>query len=178
MFVKVVMRHLPARSRPGSRHRRRGALDGGLNAVVRHAAAQVPAIPSRICASVGFGFRSSSTLAVMICPFWQKPHCGTCSSIQACCTGCSVPSLASPSSVVISPFHGGRRRDARPGRRAVDDHCARPALAKSAAKPRTLQAEIIAQDIEQRSRRVDIHGVGSAVHLQCYVAHSVRLLPM
>ena len=112
----------------------------------------------------------------MICPFWQKPHCGTCSSIQACCTGCSVPSLASPSSVVISPLTAGRRRDARPNRRAVDDHRARPALAKSATKPRTLQAEIIAQDIEQRSRRVDIQGVRAAVHLQCYVAHSAMLL--
>src|SRR5207248_10715008 len=37
-------------------------------------------------------------------PFWQKPHCGTCSSIHACCSGSSLPSLASPSSVVISPF--------------------------------------------------------------------------
>src|SRR6266850_1887727 len=63
---------------------------------------RVLAIPSRISASVGFGFLSSSALAVLICPFWQKPHCGTCSSIQACCTGCSLPSLDSPSSVVIS----------------------------------------------------------------------------
>src|SRR5450759_1867683 len=61
-----------------------------------------PCMPSRICASVGFGFLSSSTFAVRICPFWQKPHCGTCSSIHACCTGWSVPFLASPSSVVIS----------------------------------------------------------------------------
>src|SRR5438105_203277 len=38
----------------------------------------------------------------MICPFWQKPHCGTCSSIQACCTGWSFPFLAMPSSVVTS----------------------------------------------------------------------------
>src|SRR5665213_993074 len=59
---------------------------------------------SRICASVGLGFLSSRTLAVMIWPFWQKPHCGTCSSTQACCSGCSLPSLASPSRVVISPF--------------------------------------------------------------------------
>src|SRR6266481_1595977 len=38
----------------------------------------------------------------MICPFWQKPHCGTCSSIQACCRVCRTPFLARPSSVVIS----------------------------------------------------------------------------
>src|SRR5579862_8810364 len=59
-------------------------------------------IPSRICASVGLGVLSSSALAVMICPFWQNPHCGTCSSIQACCSGCSLPPLESPSSVVTS----------------------------------------------------------------------------
>jgi hypothetical protein len=44
----------------------------------------VPAMPCRICASVGLGVRSSSAFAVRICPFWQNPHCGTCSSIQAC----------------------------------------------------------------------------------------------
>src|SRR3954468_7943561 len=59
-------------------------------------------MPSRICASVGFGFLSSSALAVMIWPFWQKPHCGTCSSIQACCIGCSFPFCERPSSVVTS----------------------------------------------------------------------------
>src|SRR6058998_3810846 len=62
------------------------------------------AMPSRICASVGCGFRSRSAFAVMIWPFWQKPHCGTCSSIQACCTGWSLPSLDMPSSVVTSLF--------------------------------------------------------------------------
>src|SRR5262245_18220595 len=61
-------------------------------------------IVSRICASVGFGVRDSSAVAAMIWPFWQNPHCGTCSSIQACWTGLSAPRLASPSSVVTSPF--------------------------------------------------------------------------
>src|SRR5215813_445527 len=59
-------------------------------------------IVSRICVSVGLGFLSRSALAVMIWPFWQKPHCGTCSSIHACCTGCSFPFFAIPSRVVIS----------------------------------------------------------------------------
>src|ERR1700724_3354562 len=67
----------------------------------RHSA---PFIPSPIGASVGCGFLSSSALALMICPFWQKPHCGTCSSIHACCRGWSLPPLAIPSSVVISPL--------------------------------------------------------------------------
>src|SRR5947207_9239475 len=48
----------------------------------------------------------------MSIPFWQYPHCGTCTSIHACCNGCSaglaavVPrsfahSAGSPSSVVM-----------------------------------------------------------------------------
>src|ERR1700758_3781170 len=63
---------------------------------------KVLAMVSRICVSEGFGFLSSSALAVIIWPFWQNPHCGTCSSIQACCTGWSFPFLAIPSSVVTS----------------------------------------------------------------------------
>src|SRR3954447_16873771 len=62
----------------------------------------VPFMVSRICASVGCGFLSSMTFAVRICPFWQNPHWGTCSSIQACWSGCNLPFDASPSSVVIS----------------------------------------------------------------------------
>ena len=61
-------------------------------------------MPSRIWASVGFGVVSSNTLAVSICPFWQKPHAGTCSSSHACWMGCSTPSFERPSSVVISTF--------------------------------------------------------------------------
>src|SRR4029078_5466092 len=57
---------------------------------------------ARVWGSVGFGLRSSSALAAMIWPFWQKPHCGTCSSIHACWIGCSRPCGASPSSVVTS----------------------------------------------------------------------------
>src|SRR5579863_3150036 len=70
-------------------------------------------IDSRICASVGCGILSSIAFAVMICPFWQNPHCGTCSSIQACCSGCSLPCEEIPSSVVISLLteDAGRMQD-------------------------------------------------------------------
>lgn len=37
----------------------------------------------------------------MICPDWQYPHCGTCASIHAVCSGC-VPLGESPSIVVIA----------------------------------------------------------------------------
>src|SRR3990172_12216657 len=88
-------------------------------------------IHSRISESLGLGFLSSSTLAVRICPFWQKPHCGTCSSIHACCTGCSLPSLARPSSVVISPLtletDVTQERTAAPSMITVHaPHCPRP----------------------------------------------------
>ena len=49
---------------------------------------------------------------------------------------------------------------------AVHDHRARPALAKPATKSRPLQAEIVAKDVEQRRRGIDIHSVRAAVHLQ------------
>src|SRR5215218_10192142 len=51
-------------------------------------------------ASEGLGLLFSSAAACMICPDWQKPHCATSSSIQACCTGCRPPSGPRPSIVV------------------------------------------------------------------------------
>src|SRR5258708_18869375 len=59
----------------------------------------LPLIKSSISASVGLAFFESSAAADMICPHWQYPHCGTSSSIQACCTGW-LPSAESPSMVV------------------------------------------------------------------------------
>ena len=133
----------------------------------------VPAMPSRICASVGCGFLSSSALAVMIWPFWQKPHCGTCSSIQACCSGCSLPSLREPferRDLASARSDSGVMHDRIAD--AVDDHRARAALAEPAAEARALQAEIVAQDVEQRRRRLDVHRVRGAVDLQCDRAHA------
>src|SRR5215469_2278608 len=53
-----------------------------------------------ICSTDGFGFFESNCTATIIIPLWQYPHCGTCSSIHACCTGCRVLS-ASPA---LKPF--------------------------------------------------------------------------
>src|SRR5215469_274306 len=53
-----------------------------------------------ICSTDGFGFFESNCTATIIIPLWQYPHCGTCSSIHACCTGCRVFS-ASPA---LKPF--------------------------------------------------------------------------
>ena len=129
-------------------------------------------MPSRICASVGFGVLSSSALAVRIWPFWQKPHAGTCSSIQACWTGCSCPSFASPSSVVISTFCDLRHRPhARAHGFAADEHRAGAALAKPAAEARTGEIEIVAKDVEQRRRRLDLDRVPLAVDEQVHRSH-------
>src|SRR5579862_1579026 len=103
-----------------------------------------PFIPSRICASLGLGFLSSRALAVMIWPFWQKPHCGTCSSIQACWMGCSLPSRASPSSVVISLFTAEagvmQDRTAAPLTITVQaPHCPSPHPNRGPCKPRSLR---------------------------------------
>src|SRR6202042_901501 len=59
-----------------------------------------PDIASAMSLSVGLEFSASKTAALMICPDWQYPHCGTSISIQACCRGC-VRSGESPSMVVI-----------------------------------------------------------------------------
>src|SRR5204863_4695875 len=72
------------------------------------------------------------------------PHCGTCSSIQACWIGCSLPSLARPSSVVTSPltFETGVMHDrvAAPLMITVHaPHCPRPQPNRGPCKPRSLR---------------------------------------
>src|ERR1700688_1948277 len=47
----------------------------------------------------GFLLSASSVAACMIWPDWQQPHCGTCSTTQAFCSG-GLPSADNPSIVV------------------------------------------------------------------------------
>src|SRR5215510_9091387 len=61
-----------------------------------------------ICSTDGDGVCSSSAVAVIIMPFWQKPHMGTCSSIQACCTGCKVWLDADPDRPFCFAHRSGR----------------------------------------------------------------------
>src|ERR1700721_4417053 len=61
---------------------------------------RLPAISPTTCSLVGSEFLASSEAACMIWPDWQYPHCGTCSAIQAFCSGWS-PLALSPSMVVI-----------------------------------------------------------------------------
>jgi len=80
----------------------------------------------------------------MIWPFWQNPHCGTCSSIQACWIGCSRPFAARPSSVVISPFteDAGTRQDGTAAPLMITlqaPHCPRPHPNRGPWSPRSLR---------------------------------------
>src|SRR5205085_3229372 len=72
-----------------------------------------PFIAVRIWSSVGFFVVESRSAAWIIIPFWQYPQSGTCTSIQACWSGCKaglaavVPrsfaqSAGRPSKVVIA----------------------------------------------------------------------------
>src|SRR5712692_10420074 len=53
-----------------------------------------------ICSSVGLGVLASRAAADMIWPVWQYPHCGTSSSIHACCKTCR-PLAPRPSMVMM-----------------------------------------------------------------------------
>src|SRR5436190_17664333 len=57
---------------------------------------------STICARVGLGLCWSKSAALMICPDWQYPHCGTCSASQAFCTGCD--DVSDKPSMVVTDF--------------------------------------------------------------------------
>ena len=60
-----------------------------------------PASSAAILASSGRETRLSSAAVAVSQPGVQYPHCIAPVSSQACCTGCSRPSSASPSTVVI-----------------------------------------------------------------------------
>src|SRR5690606_12106360 len=63
---------------------------------------RLPSSPSRTACSSGSGFSDNRSSDCMIIPGVQKPHCNAWLSSKAFCTGCSSPSRASPSIVVIS----------------------------------------------------------------------------
>src|SRR5262245_24191397 len=63
------------------------------------------------------------------------------------------------------------RSNARPHGFVLDEHRARAALPESTAEARTVQIEIVAKDVEERRRRVDVNRTRRAVHPQCDVGH-------
>src|ERR1700733_4407056 len=76
---------------------------------------------SSISVSVGFKFSPSSTAALIICPDWQYPHCGTSISIQAFCKGC-VRFSESPS-MVVTCLPSTRETGATQDRIALPSRC-------------------------------------------------------
>src|SRR3978361_839049 len=58
---------------------------------------------SSISASVGLAVFASSDAAAINLPDWHEPHCGTSSSIHACCTGCEVSSERPSIEVTVFP---------------------------------------------------------------------------
>ena len=71
--------------------------------------------------------------------------------MKACCSGCGRSGVPSPSTVMTvlpATLHTGLRA-ALLGR-AVDQHHAAAALIEPAAEPRAHDAEIIAQNIQER----------------------------
>src|SRR5690606_13808136 len=63
---------------------------------------RLPSRPERTSSSSGSGFSFSRSSACMSIPGVQKPHCSAWLSWNACCSGCSSPSSAKPSMVVLS----------------------------------------------------------------------------
>ena len=63
------------------------------------------------------------------------------------------------------------RQNAGANRRAANDHRTRAALTKPRIKLRAPQAEVVAKDIKQWRRRLDIQSVGTAVHSKIDLAH-------
>ena len=86
-----------------------------------------------------------------------------------------LPLLREPFERRDLALHARGRRDARAHGGAVDDDGARAALAQPTAEPRALQAEVVAKDVQQRRRRIDVHRVRTSVHSQVDGAHGVFL---
>src|SRR5437773_2909901 len=142
----------------------RCAFDGGLDAIVRHAAAE------RSRHRLADFCISGSRVAVEQDLRGQDLAVLTEAALRYLLVD---PRLLNrmQHTVLSQPFergdlgalHAGDGSDARSNRFAFDDHGAGAALAESAAEPRPLQAEIVTEDVEQRSREIDVQLMRLAV---------------
>src|SRR5438067_2998012 len=71
----------------------------------------------------------------------------------------------------VRSLRSGNGPGARSHRFAFDDHRACPALPEAASEARPLEAKIVAQHVEERNGRLDIHQMRRAVHGQGNPAH-------
>ncbi len=165
-LMGVTLRARPVR-RYGATAPRRGSRHGcrqrhRLNAAPRGYAASDPAAdPRSSSAIVRCDDHAVQAVAALRAP---------CSSMKACCMGmcgCPLPCI-SPSSVAtarpsaVAPTGTTRLR----GRLAVDAACAGAAFAEAAAVFRAVQGEVVAQELEQRRRRLGRHRMLGAVDVK------------
>src|SRR5450631_1424062 len=108
-----------------------------------------PLMASSISLSVGLEFSASKTAALIICPDWQYPHCGTSSSIQAFCSGC-VKSSESPS-MVVTCLPAARESGATHERIAWPSRCT--VQAPHSAIPQPNFVPVIASESRNTHRR-------------------------
>src|SRR5262245_21699809 len=71
----------------------------------------------------------------------------------------------------LGAVHGADRRAAAAHGAAVHDRSTRTALSETAAEFRSFQRQIVAEDVQQRGGRVDVHGVGLPVYFQSENTH-------
>ena len=126
-------------------------------------------------------------------PFWQNPHIGTCSSIQACCTGCrGLPRVLGGELSLAGPPRGAVPRAWRSAcrpRRVCGATCTtalpcrprepsrRAALREPAPELRSAQFELVSQDIQEGDVGGDVELVrGSVDDQRDTAAKAVRLL--
>src|SRR6187455_1221675 len=113
-------------------------------------------------ASVGLGMRASSAAADMICPDWQKPHCGTSSSIQARCTGWSL--FPESPSMVVTRLPATAESGVVHERVGCPSTCTVHAPQRAMPHPYFVPVRLLAQDPQERS-------VGSGVHVPTGAVH-------
>ena len=112
------------------------------------------------------------SVAAMIIPGVQNPHCRPWCSLNAACTGCrSAPFGKSFNRNDIRA--GSLRGEHRAGlhRLAVDMHDAGAALRRVAADMRSRKSQIFPEKMDQKRSVLDVGADASPVHHQRYVGH-------
>src|SRR5277367_2642986 len=67
------------------------------------------------------------------------------------------------------------RKNTRPHRAPIDDHRARAALGKTAAKPGAVEFQVVAQNIEEGRGGIRLDAPRLAIHLQRDLLHASSL---
>src|SRR5882762_4857927 len=111
----------------------------------------LPDMASSMSLSVGLEFSFSKMAALMICPDWQYPHCGTSISIQARCRGCER-SFERPS-IVVTRLPAARESGETQERMALPSRCTVQAPQRAMPHPNFVPVS------PKESRRTQSRGV-------------------